>query len=269
MTNSEMTVAQVADLPLTVVEMHNQVQLIQQVLEAVFIQDVHYGKIPGAGDKPVLLKPGAEKIMATFRFAADPVVEDLSTSDSARYRVTVRLVSPSGRHVGSGVGECSSDEEKYKWRAAVNNEEFDETPADRRRKKWKRGWNNNPDYQQQQVRAEVADRANTVLKMAKKRALVDACLTATAASDVFAQDLEDMPAELRTGDSVGRSTNGPAGNQDKPTSAEGTKIIEALKKSALGGPDKLLEAWGKLSSIDRAQVGSEFGAIKKLADENK
>ena len=38
------------------------------------------------------------------------------------------------------------------------------------------------------------DSFNTVLKMAKKRALVDAVLTATAASDLFVQDLEDTPA---------------------------------------------------------------------------
>jgi hypothetical protein len=38
-----------------------------------------------------------------------------------------------------------------------------------------------------------ADYYNTVLKMAKKRAHVDAVLTATAASDIFTQDVEDMP----------------------------------------------------------------------------
>jgi len=51
---------------------------------------------------------------------------------------------------------------------------------------------------------DLADTYNTVLKMAKKRALVDATLTATAASDIFTQDLEDYtPPEvaeaIRTG----------------------------------------------------------------------
>lgn len=41
-----------------------------------------------------------------------------------------------------------------------------------------------------------ADYYNTCLKMAKKRALVDAILTATAASDIFTQDVEDMDIEL-------------------------------------------------------------------------
>jgi len=42
---------------------------------------------------------------------------------------------------------------------------------------------------------------NTVLKMAKKRAYVDAILTATHASGIFTQDMEDiavstMPAKI-------------------------------------------------------------------------
>ena len=43
-----------------------------------------------------------------------------------------------------------------------------------------------------------ADHYNTVLKMAKKRALVDAVLTSTAASDIFTQDLEEISASIAT-----------------------------------------------------------------------
>ncbi len=43
-----------------------------------------------------------------------------------------------------------------------------------------------------------ADHYNTVLKMAKKRALVDAVLTTTAASDIFTQDLEEISASIAT-----------------------------------------------------------------------
>ena len=41
----------------------------------------------------------------------------------------------------------------------------------------------------------VADVANTVLKMAKKRAMVDGILTVTGASDIFTQDIEELPKE--------------------------------------------------------------------------
>jgi len=39
---------------------------------------------------------------------------------------------------------------------------------------------------------DIADVYNTVLKIAKKRAHVDAIITVTAASDIFIQDVEDL-----------------------------------------------------------------------------
>lgn len=189
--------------PLTVQEVKAQIDIIQKVLQGVMKKDVHYGSVPGCGSKPTLLKPGAEKIMATFRLAADPNIDDLSTDDEIRYRVTVQLKTLSGVFAGSGIGECSTAEEKYKWRSAICDEEFEETPEDRRRMKWVKGYGQKPS-QKKQVRTQPADLANTVLKMAKKRALVDAVLTATAASDIFDQDLEDLPPEFRQENGDGR-----------------------------------------------------------------
>jgi hypothetical protein len=40
---------------------------------------------------------------------------------------------------------------------------------------------------------DIYSQVNTILKMAKKRALVDAALSAGRLSDVFTQDIEDMP----------------------------------------------------------------------------
>lgn len=170
-----------------------QANLIQQVMKAVMEDGVHFGKVPGCGDKPTLLKPGAEKILSTFRISVQPIVQDLSSPDLVKYRVTARGIS-SGVIVGEGLGTCSSDEEKYKFRKAIG-KEFSETPEDRRRLKWRRGWSGGPDKQEEQVRTSPADLDNTILKMAKKRAMVDLCLTATAASDCFNQDVEDLPAE--------------------------------------------------------------------------
>ncbi len=179
--------------PMTVQDIKNQVQRIQEVMSEIMKPGVHYGTIPGTGDKPTLLKPGSEKLLSTFRIAVKPITEDLSTEDEIRYRVTCE-----GRHqttgilLGAGVGECSSSEEKYKWRRAVVDAEWDETDPDRRRIKWGKKRNGQA-YQVKQVRSNPSDQANTVLKMAKKRAEADLCLTALAASDIFAQDLEDLP----------------------------------------------------------------------------
>ena len=45
---------------------------------------------------------------------------------------------------------------------------------------------------------DIADVYNTVLKMAKKRAHIDAMLTATAASDIFTQDLDETTLRPET-----------------------------------------------------------------------
>lgn len=178
----------------TATEIRAQVNLIQEVMRAVMKEGTHFGTIPGC-QKPSLWKPGAEVLFATFRVSVDPIVEDLSTRDEARFRVTARGVSNHGVPLGSAVGEASSDEEKYKWREVVCLEEWDATPEDRRRLKWKRG--QQKAYPVQQIRANIADCRNTILKMASKRATVALALQITAASDIFSQDIEDLPEELR------------------------------------------------------------------------
>ena len=183
-------------LKLTAAEIRADVQLIQQVLHAVMKKDVHYGIIPGT-PKPTLYKPGAEKILMTFKLNANPEVEDLSNSDEIRYRVRVKVTHQlTGNEIGWGVGECSSHETKYKWVSPVCDQEFDETPEDKRRLKWSKKKDGSV-YQKKQIRPNLQDTANTILKMAKKRALVDAALTCTGASDVFDQDIEDLPENLR------------------------------------------------------------------------
>jgi len=153
--------------PLTALQVKANVQLIQQVMESVMIKDVHYGTIPGT-PKPTLYKAGSEKILSTFRIAAYPKeIEDLSNYDEIRYRVKVHGLSMlDGSLIGVGIGECSSSEEKYKWRAAVCDEEFEETPIDRRRIKWAKGYQNQAPKQTKQVRTNAADLSNTALKMA-------------------------------------------------------------------------------------------------------
>lgn len=195
MTTNELVAASPSsvDRPATAAEVRAQVNLIQEVMRAVMKDGVHFGVIPGT-DKPTLYKAGAEKVLMTFRIASTVgAIEDLSTLDEIRYRLTVRGVSQaSGVVLGEGVGECSSSEEKYRWRRPVHPKEFEAMPEDRRREKWTRTgetWH--------QVRTEPADVANTVLKMAHKRALVAMTLVVTAASDVFTQDVEDLPEEMR------------------------------------------------------------------------
>lgn len=206
MENQEIAVRQETGLEhaATATEIRAQVNRIQEVMRAVMKNGIHYGTIPGAGDKPALFKPGAEKIFATFRISVHPVVES-ETRMPDEYTVRIKAVACcNGRELGSAFGEASSNEEKYRWRRAVCQEEYDETPEDQRRmafKKFKGDVTRVP-----QVRVHVADISNTILKMAVKRAEIALCLQVTGASDVFAQDIEDMP-------------EGMAGNEAPPAPA--------------------------------------------------
>lgn len=181
---------------MTVAEVTQHVIAVQEVMKAVMKKDVHYGVIPFT-DKPTLYKAGAEVLCMTFRIADSYRIEDLSSDDSIRYRVTcVGTHQITGVELGTGMGEGSTSEEKYKWRKAVCKEEFDLTLPTMRRVKFAKG-KGGTTYKNEQVRTEPADLANTVLKMACKRAKMAMVLNVTAASDCFTQDIEDLTEELR------------------------------------------------------------------------
>lgn len=216
---------------LTAQEIQANARLIQEVMKAVMKDKIHYGTVPGCGDKPTLLKPGAEKILSTFRIAVFPDIKDLSSDDSIRYQVITKGVfTGNGAPVelGCGVGECSSDEEKFKWRKGIG-KEFSETPEDRRRKKWKRY--QGKEYQEEQVRTNPADLANTILKMAKKRSIIDLTLTVTAASDCFNQDIEDLPAEYISEDEQGEPVIGmPKAKSEQSKKPDITANLEPVEE---------------------------------------
>jgi len=175
-----------------VAEVRENINVVQEAMQATMKKDTHYGVIPGCG-KPSLYKAGAEILIALFKLTFTPKAENLSADGEIRYLVTMELSTREGMLIGSGIGECSSGEEKYSWRAAICDKEYEVTPETMRRIKFKKGYNSGEHKEIQQVRVPPADMANTILKMAKKRALIDAVLTATGASDIFTQDIQDLP----------------------------------------------------------------------------
>lgn len=195
-------------LAATAKDVKGQVNLIQHVMRDVMKEGEHYGIIPGCGNKPALLKPGAEKLMLTFRFSNDVDVEIIEMANNHReYRVKVTLFAPNGQRLGTGIGSCSTMESKYRYRGGaieitntpVPSSYWDirkEDPVKAQEMLGGKGFtakkNDNGKWmvakQGQKVEYDnPADHFNTCLKMAKKRGLVDAVLTSTAASDIFTQ----------------------------------------------------------------------------------
>lgn len=228
--------------PLTIEEMKSQVNLIQKVMREVMHEGEHFGTIPGS-PKPCLYKAGAEKLNLLFRL--DPEYEITEkyedTGEGRHYTVVSKCTlyhAPTGNRLGSGFGSCSTREKKYAYRDAQRKCPTCQKEAIIKGKvEYGGGWlcfakkggcgakfNDEDTSITEQVTGQIPnpdlpDLYNTILKMSNKRSLIAADLNVTAASDIFTQDLEEMPAEV-----VGK-TQGKTSTGTKP--ATKTEPIEA------------------------------------------
>jgi len=198
----------------SVAQIKEQVSKMQRLLSEVMVKDIHYGVIPGTGDKPSLYKPGAEKISLTFRLTPEyEIFQTDLAGDHREYRITCVIRHITTRDVlGEGVGLCSTRETKYRFRQTTRKCPKCGKPAIIKGKaEYGGGWlcyakkdgcgakfvdadtSITGQSGEREENPNIADTYNTVLKIAKKRAHVDSILTVTAASDIFTQDVEDMP----------------------------------------------------------------------------
>jgi hypothetical protein len=287
-------------MPLTAIDVRNQVNLIQEVMRDVMQEGQHYGKVPGCGDKPTLLKPGAEKLSMTFRLRpimnnnGDIIIENLA---NGHREVTVycHILNMAGQELSTGIGSCSTMESKYRYRGGEKIGTGQPLP--------KEYWNLKKEGKGTEAQAliggsgygpgkidgvwqvceigdkmenpDIADTFNTVLKMAKKRAYVDGILSATAASDIFTQDIEDFPENAHPVTekpaAVKPSVSMPQAKEPKPTPAPEQAVdtsTEAVDPTALGvvqalkQPDKAkFNTWGILFSYKVRSVKTKKGQM--------
>ncbi len=130
---------------------------MNRFIDVVLIEGIDYGFIPNC-PKPTLFKSGAEKILSYLGLIARTRivnrVEDYNTAFFS-YESKVYLIDVNGIVRGEGVGVTNSKEEKYAKSNGFNVQ-------------------------------------NVILKMSKKRALVDAALNVGNLSSRFTQDIEDV-----------------------------------------------------------------------------
>ena len=257
---------------LSVVDIKAQVNLIQHVMKEVMQKDQHYGVVPGTGTKPTLLKAGAEKLCLTFRL--DPQYEIEQKSEGNHLTIVSKCTLyhiPSGQRYGSGMGSCSTKESRYAYRIQARKcPQCGKEAIIKGKEEYGGGWlcfkkkdgcgAKFPDgdaaiESQPSGRVpneDVADQYNTVLKMANKRSLVAAVLNATAASDIFTQDIEDMPQPEKVVSSV----------DTKPVSATILKRILGEFSAKGFDRDKVRAALGKEpEAATKAELGEAFAKL--------
>ena len=207
-------------VPIFAVSLQEAKQRFVELAEFVKDQMVpgeDFGTIPGC-QKPSLFKPGAEKLASIYGLSPRIELVD-KIKDWERgffhYQVKCSLISKrTGFIVAEGVGSCNSRESRYKKQDAYTLD-------------------------------------NTILKMAKKRALIDAVLTATRTSGLFTQDVEDIvdeKGEVPAAETTW-SQEEPAAKEHKPAapkagdplcSEKQQKCIYAISKS-LGMSDEAIK----------------------------
>jgi len=198
--------------PMSADAVRRQIQVIQQVMAEAMKEGEHYGTIPGCGKKNTLFKSGSEKLCLTFRLRPEYDIKRTDMANGHReYEVVTNLFHiGSGDLLGQGVGNCSTMESKYRFRLMGRTcPKCGAETIIKGKEEYGGGWiclagkggcgqkfkKGDKEIEEQVVgRAEYdnpADYYNTVMKMAKKRSLVDGTIQVLAASDIFAQDLED------------------------------------------------------------------------------
>jgi hypothetical protein len=192
-------------------ELVQRLDVIRDASEKAMTEGVDYGKIPGT-DKPTLLKPGAEKLGVLFQLDVQLTNEKVwGPGDHLTVisRATV-FHAPTGARLGFGEGLCTTREKKYGKRKAERSCPSCGAANIRKSKRgdgfycWEKTGGCGQNFRADDKRIteqtvgdvdnlELPDCWNTVVKMAEKRARVDAVLAVTGASALFTQDIEDAP----------------------------------------------------------------------------
>ena len=204
--------------------------MIVRFIRSTMQPGIDFGTIPGTGDRPTLLLPGAQKIAALFRFGTrltlDKELEDW-TGDTHKgepffmYRHLCEVFDQHGQLVATGYGSCNSWEKKYRFRESKRRCPRCESEAIRKGKNAGEGFycwgkiggcgakfaDNDPGIIGQRVglepNPEIFDQTNTLLKMSSKRAYVCGILYAAGIAEFFTQDtFEDMGTTSNSGKSA-------------------------------------------------------------------
>ena len=169
-----------------------QTRQLEELYRGLMQEGTDFGKVPGS-IKPSLFKSGAELLRLRAKLDPHFTIDNSGTelqNGIFNYQVTCDLLRDN-EHIGAGVGSCNSLESKYRYRWVFESalpKGVDKATLPSKKFQAKGRW-----YVTYRIENEnPQDLANTILKMAKKRAFIDAILTVTGASRIFTQDVEDL-----------------------------------------------------------------------------
>lgn len=246
-----------------------------------------FGVIPGTNGKPVLLKPGAEKLCTFFglskRFVLAQSIEDWDGSDRGGEPMFYYLYRcqlwRSDLLVAESDGSCNSRESKYRWRKGERTCPRCNQPAIIKGKaEYGGGWlcfarrggcgakfnDGDATIEGQDVgripNPDVADQVNTIQKMAQKRALIAATLLAVNASEFFTQDMEDfVDAEVvsRPAEPTRQISNGSGRPPAQAGTSNGQRLVPTTGTGDTNDPGWWVKRYSDCTSMDDVHAVDE------------
>ena len=196
--------------PIGIEQVQRRINTIQKLMKASMIEGTHFGKIPGCGEKPALLKPGAELLCVLFQLQPSFEIREKDLGGGHKEFLVITTISHRGFLIAQGLGSCSTLESKFRYRDAARKcPQCGKEAIIKGKAEYGGGFlcfakkggcgakfkDKDPAIEGQQIgrieNPDPADCYNTVLKMAKKRSHVDGTITATGCSDIFTQDIDE------------------------------------------------------------------------------
>lgn len=278
-------------------ELVKRMEVISSAMHDAMKKDVDYGEIPGTNSKPSLLKPGAEKLGVLFQLDIQLVNEKTWGPGDHLTVVSKATVfhAPTGARLGFGEGICTTREKKYGKRRAqrecpncgkenirVSNDGSGSFYCWRKTDGCGQNFPANDERITGQVEGEIEnpdlpDTWNTVVKMAEKRARVDAVLAVTGASALFTQDVEDNVApepspepqqQARPAQQQRPQQAQPSQADQQAAEAKAQQELNALLAEDSPLKEKRAEADKRMKLLDGTAVG-RLTALRRDNDEEK
>jgi hypothetical protein len=287
-----------ASRPLAMRQVLEEQQEIRSILKEYIgqnmVSEIDFGVIPGTVN-PTLLQPGAEKLAEIFRCVPEYEVTTRTEQWETglfHYEFFCKLIHrDSGAVIAEGMGSCNSREGRYWWRNASRKcPSCGKEAIIKGKEEYGGGWlcwkkkdgcgatfeENDAGIIDQKAgkvaNEDIASCVNTVLKMAKKRALVDASIVlARKYGFNFTQDMEDQ----RDHDEQAPPKQQPKKEVAKPNittaKADSAAKIAAGRAAAAMGIDSLRRWWKALgadgqSKALKALMDSELKPLAAQAD---
>lgn len=183
--------------PETIQETMQSIALLQGMVKDLLIRGVDYGRIPGT-PQDSLWDPGASQIIGSFN--CYPGQRRILKLDDNEQKIVACVEVPvisraTQQEVGSGVGAASTLETKYKYRWVANPQEwgYDETAIKTFKTKRGKDDEGNETTLYRIPNPEHSELLNTIVKMASKRAEVDAAESLPGVASVLRQMFSGKP----------------------------------------------------------------------------